>query len=1364
MKTIFLPIMVISLVISSLYCQVKETNKDIRDEALKNAFKETQALFIENKGQIKDTEGKGVPGVLFYCNLQGVTIYFMKDRVSYVLVKSPERKEKSDEEAKPIMLRYDVIFKEANPDVKVVGNDMVDTYFNYFIKGESYTRVRGYKKLVYQNIYPNIDIYFEQKEQGMKYDVIVKPKGKAEDIKFEYVGIKNLEVKSEGQELVVSTEFGDIVEKIPKTYQISKNTQGSNTEETVVCKWKGYGERTIGFELLGYDTTREIVIDPILTWSTYLGGQNNEWVGIAVDEPFQDNASEFPFAGGGIAIDSSEILQSGNIVVTGTTNSPLFPANLGTYSGDYDAFVFKLTPDGFDRVWGLFIGGEAKDCGIDVCVDTANNIYVVGLTRSTGLATESAYQRNCWSCPNYSDMFIAKIEPDGDLVALTYFGGEGSDIPHRIRFRNFPSNYYDGYGVIVVGESNSCDTNFRSRFVGSLPGPVLRTTCISCPELPDAIILRFSNNLDNLGKATFYGGNGKDNALGLFISENNRIFTVGFTTSAESLLISAYPEQPLINRGQNPVNSDGFICEVTPMLGLVYDSYIGGKDNDFATGIDGIRTMGDDYLLIVGFTKSGQNEYFDPINPINPRGNIYDNGAGSDLGDAFVTSLMKRDTIVPENIIYRTIWREYLGGDNIDRANDVFRLKQLPTHFAITGYTKSNDFYLKNAYQNSINNNNLETNTDAFAVFFHMNFPILWSTYFGGGHDEYGIGIVSKNNGNTTIYGINYGGGIEITPETGGLPGCPSCGGTTYKGGTTDAFLANFANRSRGATYFGGPGADQANGIHINKLDGSIYITGSTQSDVFPAVWGISGTYAGEGDAFILKLNENFYPLFCTYFGGEGNDYGNAIYCEGLGDVFVCGTTNSNNGIAYSSQGYYCPQPQKIENGYNAFLLRLSPTGDNIRYATYWGGNGSGSTDIVADQDGNAYIVGYTGDNLYVTPGAYQPIYNDTGRSDGFISSLYNNGYVRWSTYIGTIDDDVVTGVAQTQNSVVLVGHRRSGDNLNDPGLTLVNPWKSAPSKVFIADFYKSNGNARYVSYYGNYASYISTSKIAIDNYGGTPSLYIGVNTVEFADSTINSYRNGQNGILCKLILNNYNQWQPFSARYIGGNNNDFITDIAAYQGKVFVTGYTLSPFNSSDSLAVNAVQSNLAGGSDAFVTKLDANLANIEFSTYYGTSQTDQGLGVDVSSILDYTDFSPVVVGSTEGNQLPGRNQYYSIQYDYGGGGDAFIVKFYGGGGSYAKPVVEEEPIVYKNNTGELILYPNPAFEQIKVDYSFEGEANVHLQICNILGEILFAFEDRNVKGRLTKNITISSLSSGTYFIRIIQNGNVSYYPFLKY
>lgn len=196
----------------------------------------------------------------------------------------------------------------------------------------------------------------------------------------------------------------------------------------------------------------------------------------------------------------------------------------------------------------------------------------------------------------------------------------------------------------------------------------------------------------------------------------------------------------------------------------------------------------------------------------------------------------------------------------------------------------------------------------------------------------------------------------------------------------------------------------------------------------------------------------------------------------------------------------------------------------------------------------------------------------------------------------------------------------------------------------------------------------------------------------------------------------------------------------------------------------MNAVQNDLAGDVDAFVTKLDNNLANIEFSTYYGTDTTDQGLGVDIYSIMDYTDDSPVVVGYTIGNNLPGRNQYYSIQYDFGGEVDAFIVIFYGGGGSYAKPVIEEEPVEIRDEFGKLLIYPNPVQERVTIFYEFEGEEDVFVQVCNILGEVLDSFEVVNAKGNVLGTVDVSHFNRGIYFVKIVHNGNAKCFRFSKF
>lgn len=373
---------------------------------------------------------------------------------------------------------------------------------------------------------------------------------------------------------------------------------------------------------------------------------------------------------------------------------------------------------------------------------------------------------------------------------------------------------------------------------------------------------------------------------------------------------------------------------------------------------------------------------------------------------------------------------------------------------------------------------------------------------------------------------------------------------------------------------------------------------------------------------------------------------------------------------------------------------------------------------------------------------------------------------MRWSTYIGTTTNDVISGITQTTNSVVLIGFFTS--LTPTPLLTLVNPWSadSLNTKVFIADFVKNNGNARYVSYYGKITELegSATPRVAFANFGG--SLFITFNCNNVLDSMMNAPRNGMNGIVGKLFWNNFNQWQPLCSRYIGGNGNDYITDIAVYNNKVFITGYTNSAFNSSDSIAVNAVQNDLASPSvfDAFVTKMDFNLTNIEFSTYYGTEQEDKGLGVDVSAIMDYTDNSPVVVGYTLGENLPGRSQYYSIQYDYGGHGDAFIVKFYGLGGIYAKPIEENQSILINEAKNELFLYPNPAAEEIKIQINFKEETRISVQVCNILGEVLYSFEATRINRIFERSIDLTTFPPGFYFVRTFINGNINCFGFTKY
>ncbi len=255
----------------------KEANKETIDKA-KQLMSNTGVLFIENKGQIKDSDGKSRPDVLYLSSINGNTVYFLKDRICFTL-RSIEKEatnevnteqEKSETQIK--LFRFDIQFIASNPQTKLLAEDMQTTKYNFF-KGNSQspiTNVRTFKKLTYKDLYPNVDIIFHDSPIGLKYDLIIKPGGNISAVLMNYIGVSELELLNP-QKIQFKTPFGTLGEEIPNSYQIT-NVSGESTIKPLDCRYTIIGN-TLGFAIGEYDKNNIIVIDPSLLSASYIGGQ-----------------------------------------------------------------------------------------------------------------------------------------------------------------------------------------------------------------------------------------------------------------------------------------------------------------------------------------------------------------------------------------------------------------------------------------------------------------------------------------------------------------------------------------------------------------------------------------------------------------------------------------------------------------------------------------------------------------------------------------------------------------------------------------------------------------------------------------------------------------------------------------------------------------------------------------------------------------------------------------------------------------------------------------------------------------------------------------------------------------------------------
>src|SRR5262249_20809442 len=242
------------------------------------------------------------------------------------------------------------------------------------------------------------------------YDWIVKQGGDPSRIRFKIEGAGPY-VDAAGS-LVLKTPAGEVRQRKPAVYQ---------GDRKIDCRFVVRG-KTVSFNVAAYDRSRQLVIDPVLVYSTYMGGSNGD-------------------VGRGIAVDGG-----GNAYVTGYTASTNFPsANplQAANGGGTDAFVTKISADGSAKLYSTYLGGSGSDFGTGIAVDGSGNAYVTGYTGSTNFPTASPLQA---ANGGGNDAFVTKLNNLGSTkLYSTYLGGSGTDQANSIAVDGSGNAYVTGY-------------------------------------------------------------------------------------------------------------------------------------------------------------------------------------------------------------------------------------------------------------------------------------------------------------------------------------------------------------------------------------------------------------------------------------------------------------------------------------------------------------------------------------------------------------------------------------------------------------------------------------------------------------------------------------------------------------------------------------------------------------------------------------------------------------------------------------------------------------------------------------------------------------------------------------------------------
>src|SRR5205085_3926955 len=287
----------------------------------------------------------------------------------------------------------------------------------------------------------------------------------------------------------------------------------------------------------------------------------------------------------------------------------------------------------------------------------------------------------------------------------------------------------------------------------------------------------------------------------------------------------------------------------------------------------------------------------------------------------------------------------YLGGTSIEAGNGI--AVNAAGNAYVAGRTVSTDFPTANPIQSKYGGGTF----DAFVAKLNASGAALhYSTYVGGNSEDDGNGIVVDAAGSAYIAGLTA---STDFPTENPLQ--------SHKVGSSDAVVAKL-NASGSAliysTYLGGSSSDFAFGIAVDAA-GNAYIAGQTASTDFPTANAGQGNSAGNGDAFVTKLNASGSALiYSTYLGGSGVDDANHIAVDSSGNAYVTGFTFSTDFPTANAI-----QNNKAGSVTNAYVTKLNASGSALLYSTYLGGSGSQGDDgngIAVDAAGNAYVTGFT--------------------------------------------------------------------------------------------------------------------------------------------------------------------------------------------------------------------------------------------------------------------------------------------------------------------------------------------------------------------------------------------------------------------
>lgn len=884
--------------------------------------------------------------------------------------------------------------------------------------------VTNFQKARCDQVYPGVDLLYYGNRGHLEYDMILHPHANPAAIHIRIEGVGDVYLDHPG-DLVVQTGGGSIRFERPTVYQESAAGRRLVRSQYVLGR-----NHQVRFRLGPYQHDRPLVIDPVVTYSTVLGGH--------------------------VALDPS-----GNIYLTGSTlgNLPVTPGVVqpSIQAGSCfltphatqpctDAFVAKLDPTGTNVIYATYLGGSGDDAGAAIAVDASGCAYVTGSSSSLDFPVVNPLSV---SKPRGLPMgFVARLDPNGaTLVYSTLLGGTALATPDI--GGGFP--YTSPTGIAVDGSGNAYVTGFTDvtdfpvmhPLQAALNGTTMFASFDNGATWTAARGLQGSSAdaivVDPNSSSIVYAGGTR----GIFKStDSGRNWTqlnTGFTSDVQVGALAVDPTQSAtLYAAIRPQGADGVVLKSMDG-GLTWSRITNGLPDSSALYVVALLVDPTNPATLYANTRAGvfkstdgggtwratglveglgwppswtfgEAAFLDPNSPSTIYAGVEAGILKSDDGGQTWTPVNPVDALDP--------WSGYLAIDPVNSS-----VIYATTHFGKLYKSADRGVTWSLSSMNLPATNSPNTRKVAIDPLAHDS--LYLTTSFEGAFlstdgaatwreiplPEPLVSFIAARGGNVYV----------------GLEGYP----------TSDAFVTKLSPSGAllFSTYLGGDGTDEAHGIALDKV-GNIYITGRTDSPDLPIASAIQPNNAGKEDAFVSVLKADGSALiYSTYLGGTDFDRAAGIAVDASGSAYIVGTSISSDFPTVNAmQPHYAggdtpavigAASDSLERG-DAFITKLSPDGKSLVFSTYFGGTkGEEALGIGLDALGAVYIEGVT---LSPDLPLVNPVRSSFGATTeaGFAAKLNPAGSaLEYSTFLDPVSSIAVTpgGTAYVSGASVAIIH-----------------------------------------------------------------------------------------------------------------------------------------------------------------------------------------------------------------------------------------------------------------------------------------------------------------------------------------------------